>query len=50
LKGGKITLQIVKGQSHNLWSGWSYGQELVDFVITHARKDNPNKAIDSDKK
>jgi predicted esterase len=34
--GGTITLHVVKGQGHNMWSGWFEGQELVDFVITHA--------------
>ena len=48
--GGKMTLEIVKGRGHNMWPGWFHSQELVDFVITHARKDKPNKVIDSDKK
>ena len=28
---------VVKGQGHNLWTGWFQSQELVDFVIAHAR-------------
>lgn len=36
--GGKMTLKIFKGQGHNMWSGWFQCQELVDFVITHAKK------------
>jgi len=40
--GGEITLKEIKGQGHNMWSGWFQNQELVDFVITHARKDLPN--------
>ena len=39
--GGKMTLEIVKGQGHNLWSGWFHSQGLVDFVITHAREGKP---------
>jgi len=34
--GGKMTLKIVKGQGHNMWSGWFRCRELVDFVIDHA--------------
>jgi len=48
--GGKITLEIVKGQGHNMWSGWFHSQKLVDFVIAHAREDRPSEAIDSNKK
>jgi pimeloyl-ACP methyl ester carboxylesterase len=35
--GGDMTLEVVKGQGHNLWSGWFHSQQLVDFVIAHAR-------------
>jgi len=48
--GGKMTLEIVKGQGHNMWPGWFHSQELVDFVIAHAREDKPNRTIDSDRK
>jgi len=48
--GGKMTLEIVEGQGHNMWPGWFHSQELVDFVIAHAREDKANKAIGSDKK
>ena len=48
--GGKMTLKIVKGQGHNMWTGWFHSQELIDFVVTHARANRTNKAIDSDKK
>jgi len=44
--GGKMTLEIVKGQGHNLWSGWFHSQKLVDFVITHAREDKPKEPTD----
>ena len=35
--GGEMTLKIVKGQGHNHWTGWFQCQELVDFVLAHAR-------------
>lgn len=38
--GGNMTLNIIKGQGHNMWTGWFQNQELVDFVIANARKDN----------
>ncbi len=41
--GGKMTLEVVKGQGHNMWSGWFHSQELVKFVITHAREDKPKE-------
>jgi len=34
--GATMTLEIVKGQGHNMWSGWFHSQALVDFVISHA--------------
>ena len=36
--GGAITLNVVKGQGHNMWPGWFQNQELVDFVIAQAHK------------
>ena len=33
---GPITLEVVKGQGHNFWSGWFQSQNLVDFVIAHS--------------
>ena len=41
--GGKMTLNIVKGQGHNMWPGWFQCQELVDFMIAHAGEERPNK-------
>lgn len=35
--GGDMTLEIAKGQGHNMWSGWFQSQKLVDFVIAHAQ-------------
>ena len=34
--GGPMTLEVVKGQGHNMWLGWFQSQNLVDFVIKHA--------------
>jgi hypothetical protein len=28
---------VIEGQGHNMWPGWFQCQELVDFVIAHAR-------------
>ncbi len=41
--GRKMTLEVIEGQGHNMWSGWFQSQDLVDFVITHARNEVPNK-------
>ena len=35
--GGPMTLEVVKGQGHNMWPGWFQSQILVDFVIKHAK-------------
>jgi alpha-beta hydrolase superfamily lysophospholipase len=35
--GGKMDLVVPKGQGHNMWRGFFECQELVDFVIKHAR-------------
>jgi hypothetical protein len=35
--GGEMTLRVIKGQGHNMWTGWFECQELVDFVIAHAK-------------
>lgn len=48
--GGKMTLKIIKDQGHNMWSGWFQCQELVDFVISHARGERPNKPDAGDSK
>ena len=34
--GGPMTLEVVKGQGHNMWVGWFQSQALVDFLIKHA--------------
>ena len=36
--GGPMTLEVVKGQGHNMWIGWFQSQALVDFVIKHATR------------
>ena len=36
--GGVMTLNVIKGQGHNMWPGWFESQELVDFVILQARR------------
>jgi pimeloyl-ACP methyl ester carboxylesterase len=35
--GGTMTLRIPPGQGHNLWDGFFQSEELVQFVITHAK-------------
>jgi len=44
--GGKMTLEIVEGQGHNMWPGWFHSQELVDFVIANARDDDSKETDD----
>ena len=44
--GGEMTLTVMKGQGHNMWSGWFQCQELVDFVIAHARGKRPDEPKD----
>jgi hypothetical protein len=41
--GGKMILNIVKGQGHNHWIGWFQDQDLVDFIVFHLGKDQENK-------
>ena len=41
--GGPMTLEVVKGQGHNMWLGWFQSQSLVDFVIKHAKHVNLSK-------
>ena len=35
--GGEVRLKVIKGQGHNMWTGWFQCQELVDFMIAHAK-------------
>jgi hypothetical protein len=39
-----MTLNVIKGQGHTMWSGWFQSQELVDFVIAQAHKGRPDKS------
>ena len=48
--GGVMTLNVIKGQGHNMWSGWFQCQELIDFVIIQAHKSRPNKSYAGDGK
>ena len=41
--GGPMTLEVIKGQGHNMWPGWFQSQNLMDFVIKHATKAKSNK-------
>ena len=36
--GGSMSLEVVKGQGHNMWSGWFQSQKLTDFVIANATR------------
>ncbi len=36
--GGTITLNVIAGKGHDLWPGWFQCEELVDFVLVHARR------------
>ena len=36
--GGPMTLEVIKGQGHNMWSGWFQSQALVDFVLKYAKE------------
>ena len=38
--GGEMTVLVPKGQGHNMWQGFFQCQELVDFVIVHARDES----------
>ena len=33
-----MTLEVVKGQGHNLWMGWFHSQKLVDFILVNAAR------------
>jgi pimeloyl-ACP methyl ester carboxylesterase len=36
--GGKMALQIIVGQGHNLWPGWFQCEDLIDFVIAQCNR------------
>ena len=35
--GGPMTLRILEGRGHDMWTGWFQDRELVDFAIERAR-------------
>ncbi len=39
--GGSMQLIVPPGQGHNMWTGFFQSRELVDFVITAAKRANP---------
>jgi predicted esterase len=47
--GGKMTLEIVQGQGHNLWPGWFKSEALVNFVIANAQN-RAHEATEDDRK
>jgi hypothetical protein len=36
--GGTMSLEVVKGRGHTLWSGWFQSKTLTDFVIENATR------------
>jgi pimeloyl-ACP methyl ester carboxylesterase len=36
--GGSMRLVVAAGQGHNMWEGFFQCEELVQFVIEHARQ------------
>lgn len=43
--GGSMTLQVPKGQGHNMWKGFFQCQDLVDFVISKATGETVKKPL-----
>ena len=46
--GGEMTLNVARGRGHDMWSGWFECQELVEFVMAHARpvaRDRPGVSV-----
>ena len=37
--GGDMTLIVIEGKGHDMWRGWFENEELVEFVIRHARNE-----------
>ncbi len=35
--GGPVTLRLLEGRGHDMWTGWFQDRELVDFAIERAR-------------
>lgn len=36
--GGPVTLRVVPGRGHDMWTGWFEDRELADFAIDRARR------------
>ena len=34
--GGSMTVELIKGQGHNMWRGWFESEALTNFAITRA--------------
>lgn len=43
--GGEATIVVPRGQGHNMWQGFFQCQELVNFVIAHAKNNLKNESI-----
>ncbi len=39
--GGPVSVEVVKGQGHNMWSGWFESKKLTDFMISKAIGSTP---------
>ena len=39
--GGPVTLRVVPGRGHDMWTGWFEDRELADFAIDRARRGVP---------
>ncbi|MEI7922020.1 MAG: prolyl oligopeptidase family serine peptidase [Planctomycetota bacterium] len=37
--GGTMSLEVPKGQGHNMWRGFFESQNLVDFILKHVRSE-----------
>ena len=47
--GGRMQLIIPAGQGHNMWPGFFQCKELVDFVLTHAKRTAAHEILPSQK-
>ncbi|MCY2930657.1 MAG: prolyl oligopeptidase family serine peptidase [Planctomycetota bacterium] len=41
--GGAMTLLVMPGRGHDMWTGWFQCQELVDFAIARAKDAPPHQ-------
>ncbi len=42
--GGSMSLEVVKGQGHNMWNGWFHSEKLTSFVIANATGSTQTKS------